>query len=147
MIKGIIFDWVETLSCGNRELYPYSKKVLIELKDRGYKLGLITIAGHGNTKRKEDIKICGVWDYFDCIIIDTKKDSEMYLQCMKKIGTTPKTTAIVDDRILRGIQIGNALGCITYWTPTSKYSHEIPTKETGEPTYIIKNIEELLKTL
>ena len=147
MIKGIIFDWVETLSHGKRELFPYTDKVLEELRGRGYKLGLISLAGHGNNNRKEDIEVTGIKKYFNSIIIDTKKDAEMYLRCMKEMGTTTKTTAIVDDRTVRGIKIGNELGCVTYWVMTPKYVHEVPTKETGEPTHRINTIEDLLKML
>ena len=147
MIKGIIFDWVETLSDGSRELYPYTKKVLEELRGRGYKLGLVSLAGKGNKNRKEDVESTGVWSYFDSIIIETRKDAEMYLRCMKEMGTTPKTTAIIDDRTVRGIKIGNEIGCITYWVQSPKYIHETPNKETGEPNYKINTIEDLLRLL
>ena len=33
---------------------------------------------------------------------------------MNIMGTPPRNTAIVDDRTLRGIQIGNELGCVTF---------------------------------
>jgi len=60
---------------------------------------------------------------------------------------TPATTAIVDDRTVRGIQIGNQLGCRTYWIQTGEYAHEMPNEETGEPTARINSIEDLLELL
>jgi HAD superfamily hydrolase (TIGR01509 family) len=146
-IEAIIFDWVETLSEGSRSLYPYSKNVLEELRSRGYKLGLISLAGHGNAKRSEDIKATGIEPYLDSVIIDTVKTPEIYLRCIKELGATPETTAVVDDRTLRGIKIGNQIGCQTFWVMSKKYLHEAPNEETGEPTYRINSVEDLLRIL
>ena len=146
MIKGIIFDWVETLSEGSRKPFSYSEKVLKELKPK-YKLGLVSLAGHGNNERREDIKISGLKSYFCSVIIETIKNSEMYLRCMKEMGTIPKTTAIVDDRTVRGIKIGNELGCETFWVKRGPYENELPNEETGQPTHIIKSVEDLLTIL
>ncbi len=146
MIKGIIFDWVGTLSNESRELFPYSEKVLKELKTR-YKLGLVSLAGHGNKERREDIEATGVRQFFDSIIIDTSKKPEHYIRCMEEMGTTAATTAIVDDRTVRRIQIGNQLGCTTFWIQKGKYATEIPNRETGEPTHKINSVEDLLRML
>ena len=55
-------------------------------------------------------------------------------------------TLVVDDRSIRGIQIGNQIGCETAWIHNGKYSHEMPNEETGAPYYIIDSVEDLLKT-
>ena len=103
MIQAIIFDWVETLSKGKRTLFPYSEKILKILK-KDYKLGLISLAGHGKEQRADDIKSTGIEHYFDSLIIAEEKTPEMYLQCIKELGSTPETTAIVDDEVKpRGI--------------------------------------------
>ncbi|MFH1377083.1 MAG: HAD hydrolase-like protein [Candidatus Woesearchaeota archaeon] len=147
MIKGIIFDWVKTLSSGSRSLFPYSERVLKECKKRGYKLGLISLAGRGIEERWEDFRVTGILKYFDSVLVGGEKTEEQFLQCMKEMGTTPETTAIVDDRSIRGIAIGNSLGCTTFWIQKGKWAHEAPNKETGEPTYRINTIEDLLTYL
>ena len=44
-IKAVIFDWFGTLiNKETRSLFPYSKQVLQELKNRGYELSLISLA-------------------------------------------------------------------------------------------------------
>ncbi len=144
MIQGIIFDWAGTLSQGSRNLFPHSERVLIELRKRGYKLGLVSLAGHGNEKRWEDLRETGVIKYFDSIKVESTKTAEIYLECIKELGLTTETTVIVDDRVLRGISIGKKLSCQTYWIQTGPYSHELPTKETGEPTKRINSVEDLL---
>ncbi len=147
MIEAIIFDWVETLSKGSREPFPYSERVLKELKYKNYKLGLVSLAGHGNNKRKEDVEVSGLKPYFDFILIDTVKNAEMYLKCIKELGATPQRTVIVDDRTLRGIKIGNEIGCMTFWVRRGPYENELPNEETGQPTRIIKSVEDLLTIL
>ncbi len=143
-MKGIIFDWVGTLSEGCRTLYPDSKRVLEECKHRGYRLGLISIAGHGIDARIDDIRATGVQGYFDDIVVDVVKTPTMYRACMKRLDTSPERTWIVDDRTVRGIQIGNELGCKTCWIQAGHYAREPPTQQTGEPTVTINSIATLL---
>lgn len=144
MIKGIIFDWIGTLYERDKGVFSYSDKVLKELKPR-YKLGLVTLSKSADVRRKKEVESSGIMHYFDCIIIDSSKDKEQYLKCMDELKITPETTAIVDDRTLRGIKTGNQLGCITYWIKNGDYANEIPNEETGLPTYIINSLEDLLK--
>lgn len=63
------------------------------------------------------------------------------------MGVKPENTLVVDDRTVRGIQIGNHLGCQTAWIQSGQYSGETPNSETGEPTYRINSVEDLLKIL
>lgn len=147
MIEGVIFDWVGTLSEGSCKLFAYSERVLQECKSKGYKLGLISLAGHGVEQRLDDFKKTEVIKYFDSVKVNVNKTTKQFLECMQEMGTIPKTTLIVDDRTVRGIMIGNQLGCKTAWVKNGKYANETPTKETGEPTYIINSIEDLLDIL
>jgi len=146
MIQGIIFDWIGTLYERNKGLFPYSVRVLQELKPK-YRFGLVSFARNGIEARRKELEESGILHLFDSVIVDTTKTSEHYLRCMKEMGTTPKTTAIVDDRTIRGITAGNRLGCETFWIQQGEHTHEIPNEETGEPTYRINSIEDLLKIL
>lgn len=146
-IEGIIFDWIGTLAINSKDgLFPYSKNV-IERLSKNYKLSLISIAGFGVDKRKREIEDSGLLSYFNHILIDTEKTEEQYLECMRKMETIPETTLVVDDRTVRGIAIGNRLGCFTYWIKNGRYSHELPNEETGQPTKIINSVEDLLSLL
>ena len=145
-ICGVIFDWVQTLSDGKRTLFPFSEKVLGALKLK-YKLGLVSLAGHGNADRWDDLRATGILPYFDAVIVDTTKKPHHYLDCAEQMGIHIQRAAIVDDRMLRGIQIGNNLGCVTFWIQKGPYAYETPTPETGEPTHCIDSIEDLLRYL
>ena len=145
-MEGIIFDWMGTLYKRNYGLFPYSEKVLQKLKLK-YKLGLVSIAKEGIEIRKKELENSGIVYLFDSVIVDTSKNLKHYLRCMKEMGTEPKTTKIIDDRTLRGIKVGNQLGCQTFWIQKGEYAHEIPNKETGKPAYTINSIEDLLLIL
>ncbi len=145
MIKAIIFDWVGTLYEKNKGLFSYTKKVLQKLKSK-YKLAIISKAGSDSVEIRLK-QINKIKHYFDVIIVDRDKIKEQYLDCMKKLNVKPENTLVVDDRMLRGIIIGNKLGCKTAWIKRGKYSHEIPNEKTGEPAYKINSVEDLLKIL
>lgn len=146
MIEGIIFDWIGTLYERNKGPFPFSEKVLRELKKK-YKLGLISLAKHDRDNREKEIKDSGLDKYFNFIMIDNTKYPYHYKLCMNQMKTTPENTAIVDDRVIRGIKIGNELGCQTYWIQKGEYEKELPNKETGEPTFRINSVEDLLTLL
>jgi FMN phosphatase YigB (HAD superfamily) len=145
MNNAIIFDWIGTLYERNVGLYPSSEKVLRELKPH-YKLGLVSM-GKDPEERKVDVAKSGIADLFDSIIISNAKTHEQYLECIAKLGSIPENTCIVDDRTIRGIMFGNQLGCKTYWIYAGEYGSEFPNKETGEPTYRIRSVEDLLMVL
>lgn len=142
-IEGIIFDWRGTLADRDHSVFDFSKIVLSELKNRGYKLGLIS-TGKNIDERKQIIARSGLQSFFDVVMVDTTKTLEHFKQCISQIGTLPETTCIVDDRTIRGVKDGNALGCMTIWIRKGKFKNELPNEETGEPTHQIKTIKDLL---
>lgn len=146
MIKGVIFDWIGTLYERDKGLFPDSERVVIELSGRGYKLGLVSLAKDEEARDREIIA-SGIHHYFAAVIVSDKKTPAQYMQCMDEMKTAPEDTSIVDDRTRRGIQIGNKLGCRTFWISEGEYAHELPDAETGEPDYRIKSIVELLDYL
>ncbi len=153
MINGIIFDWIGTLYERDKGLFSYSERVLERLREkrenglRKYRFGLISLAKYSIESRLKELNSSGILYYFDSVIVDTTKTSEHYLKCMKEMATIPGTTAIVDDRTIRGIKVGNQLCCTTFWIQRGEHAHEVPNEETGEPTYKINTIEDLLKIL
>lgn len=145
--KAIIFDWIGVLSGGTKGgVYTFSAGVLESLKPE-YKLGLVSLAGFGNEKRQQDIINSGLAKYFDSVVIDTTKKPAHYTKCIRELGVTPEETVVVDDRTVKGIMIGNKLGCSTVWVRKGHYEHELPNTETGNPTYVINTIQQLKEIL
>jgi len=143
---GIIFDFRGTLVDCDYNIFEGVKETLQELKNRDYKLGLIST--HKNIEeRKIIIQATGIAHLFDVIIVDSEKTIEHFKKCMNKLGVIPATTAVVDDRTIRGVKDGNALGCTTFWIQRGKYENELPDEKTGEPTRRIDKASELLNYL
>jgi len=141
--KAIIFDWIGVLSDGSKgRAYSFSADVLGRLK-KNYKLGLVSLAGNGNGRRENEIRESGLLEYFDAVVVDSEKTHFHYLRCMEKMDVRVKETLIVDDRTVRGIEIGNKLGCETVWVRKGHYPNELPNEKTGNPSYVIDTIEEL----
>ncbi len=145
--KGVILDWIGTVYQRDQGPFLHSQRVLKELKRRGYRLGLVSLAAAGIDRRTAEVETSNLKPYFDCIIIEGEKGPEQYLRCMEALETSPDTTAIVDDRTDRGIQVGNQLGCTTVWIQKGEYESKLPTLETGEPTHRIDSIDQLLDIL
>lgn len=146
-VEAIIWDWVGTLSqFGGKGPFLYSQKVLHELAPK-YRMAVISkVASNIPLKvRLDEIKKMG--KYFSFVLADYDKTPEQFLECMRTLRVKPENTLVVDDRTVRGIQIGNKLGCQTAWIKTGKYAEETPNKETGEPTYKINSVKDLLNIL
>ena len=113
MAEAIIFDWVGTLYQRDKGPFEFSEKVLSELKKRRYKLALITKAADMQKRRNEILK-SGLENLFDKVVIANEKTEKHYADCIKSFNSSPQKTIVVDDRAVRGISIGNKLGCQTF---------------------------------
>lgn len=124
-VEAIIFDWVGTLyQFGGTGLFPYSERILQELQPH-YRLAVISKAVSANVENRLK-QIAEIKKYFEVIIADVDKTPEQFKLCMEKMGVKPEKTLIVDDRTVRGIQIGNDLGCQTAWIQRGQYANEYP---------------------
>jgi len=145
-IEAIIFDWVGTLyQFGGKGLFPYSEKVLRELQAK-YKLAVISKAVSNNVETRLK-QMNAIGHYFEVIIANIEKNPEQFIECMQRLNIRPENTLIIDDRMDRGIQIGNKLRCKTAWIQQGEYANITPNEETGQPDYRINSVEDLLKIL
>lgn len=146
MTKAIIFDWNGTLYEKGIGVFSFSENVLQKLKPK-YKLGLVSIAKEGIEERWKNLRASGLMHYFDSVVVNTKKEKEEFLLCMKELGVKPEETIIADDRTVRGIKVGNELRCETFWIQKGPFAQELPNEETGEPTHKIDSVKVLLEYL
>lgn len=145
-IEAIIFDWIGTLSqFGGKGLFPYSEEVLRKLRPK-YSLAVISKAFPGDIGERQ-YQINEIRQYFEFTLVDAEKDPEDFIYCMEKLKVLPANTLVVDDRMDRGIKIGNDLGCVTAWIQQGKHKNILPSKETGKPDYKINSVEDLLSIL
>ena len=148
MKKLIIFDWGRTLYNPETEkLFPDTIKILEYLSNK-YTLAIVALATAGREKIQERLQIIkenNLGKYFTSILFDIKDKDSMYEKTLKDLEVDPKDVIIVDDRIIRGIKWGNKNGTITVWFQNGKFKNEPPDEDTGEPTYIIHSLLDLLR--
>ncbi len=148
-IKAIIFDWGRTLfdSMLKKE-FPESEKVLEYAQSKGYKLAVASLvsalANATLPERKSQIENSPLRHFFDFAAV-TDGDKDLVLdELVEKLNLPRNQILIIDDRIIRGIKYGNRRGHPTVWLQKGKFENELPNEETGQPTFIIKSLEELL---
>jgi FMN phosphatase YigB (HAD superfamily) len=146
MNKLIILDWVGTLFERHKEVFDFSEEILKYLRPN-YKLVLVSVSQKDIDGRKKEIKDSGLDKYFDEVIVGKDKTPELFSEIIRKYNSNPENTFVIGDRVIREIFAGNKIGAKTFWINTSHRSDEMPTKETGNPDYIISSVKDLLKYL
>lgn len=145
MIKLIIFDWGRTLyDNDNNRLFPETKHVLETLSNT-YQLAIVSLSKDGDFERRWKIfREHDLEKYFISIQFTQHDKDKLYEKTLSELKTNPKQTVVVDDRMIRGISWGNRNKAKTIWIKKGKFSKELPTPETGKPTYTIEHIAEIL---
>lgn len=80
------------------EIYPGVKDLLVQLRQRGYKLGLASSSKNAGTV----LQRLGIADLFDCVVDGTmirnsKPDPEVFLLAASKLGADPATCVVFED--------------------------------------------------
>lgn len=146
-MKFIIFDWGRTLYDPEKgELFPDTRPTLEYLKSEGHTLSIVALATAGQAKIDERMQIIEeekLFPYFATVKFDVADKDRMYEDTLRELDIASADTAIVDDRVIRGIKWGNQHGCQTIWVKNGKFKDELPDEETGNPTHIITSVGEL----
>ncbi|MBN1897014.1 MAG: TIGR02253 family HAD-type hydrolase [Candidatus Aenigmarchaeota archaeon] len=131
------------------EPYPHVVPTLIRLKERGYKLAVVSDAPRMRAwLRLASMKIT---DFFDVVVTmddsngKLKPDPLPYTIAMKKLGMKPEQSVFVGDNTNRDITGAKKLGMVTVLAKYGEWSK--PGKNAKMPDYSIKDISELLKIL
>ncbi len=164
LIRAVFFDLGDTLvveeSVGGKSLsdatlekLPYLDEVLTELKNRGYKLGIIT---NTVTSREENVRASlrriDVEKYFDIIVTSVdvgfnKPDERIFLVALKALDVKPEESVMVGNRISADILGGNRMGMKTIlYKWNERYENEVQSPM-EQPTRTITSLNELPKVL
>lgn len=130
--------------------YPDTVHTLLLLRDRGYKLGVITEGRP--VKQWEKLIRLGLQHFFHSVIISEeiqrqKPDAEMFRIAAKRIGVKPREAVMVGDRLDKDIQGANEAGMVTIQVMKGKYSTRMPEKEIQEPDYVVPSLKRVLDIL
>ncbi len=146
-MKGIIFDFNRTVYDPETEqLTPGVLDLLKELREKGYKLAIVSRNDYPDTRRAFVTEI-GLDPYFDVIMVVLEKNPEVYKECAEQLGVQPEECMVVDDIVYRGILMGNKLGMTTVWYKSGKFQERMPENEEEKPDYTITELESVKKIL
>lgn len=149
MIRAVIFDWGRTLWDNDAgALYPDAEPTLEALAGQ-YRLALCSVALESPEERLNLIRRTGLDRYFECMRAvprGTPKDGILD-ETLAELALAPHEVAVVDDRMFRSIAWGNRVGATTFWVRRGRFADELPTRETGQPTYTIGAVADLLPIL
>lgn len=148
MIKAIVFDFGRTLyDRDNDRFFPEAFEVLESFSSK-YKMAIVSMAPGGDIEeRRQVLKDNNMEKYFDSITFVKEDKDSAYEKALIELNVEPKDIVIIDDRVKRGISWGNKRGVATIWFRNGRFRDELPDESTGEPTYTITNLSELLKIL
>jgi len=147
-IKAIVFDWGRTLyDSENGALFPETAPTLAALSRR-YRLAIVSLVTRGDyharvEERYTILRQRGIEHCFAAILFARADKDRLYVVALARLGLEPKETAIVDDRMARGIRWGNRHGATTIWLRRGRIAGELPDDDTGAPTHTIGGLSEL----
>lgn len=144
MISLIIFDWGRTLYENEKEkLFPETIDLLRSLSKK-YKLAIVSLVTDGDFEKREKIlRENNLNQYFSSILFTKTDKDKLYDRTLLNLNVEPQNVVIVDDRVIRGIRWGNKRGAKTIWLKNGKFSNDLPTEETGQPTNTITSLKDL----
>lgn len=136
---------------GERLMAPHSKEVLIELKRRGYTLGIIS--NLITSKEVPDwLEAEGLTEYFDTVLLSAvislrKPDPLIYWKACSDLGAPPSRCASVADNLKRdftgSIEAGIGLN-ILFTTPETYEKKRSTITDANRPDVMIFDFLELL---
>ena len=126
------------------EPYPNTQETLGKLRERGYKLGVVS----DGLRLKAWMRLneSGLEDFFDAVVTfdDTgrkKPDSKPFLKATQELKVSPEECLFLGDWPEKDMKGAKAVGMLTCH---AKYGHQEDTK-TPNADYEINNIQELLE--
>ena len=158
MLKAVFFDLGDTLIVeqGKRHLgeaffdaVPQAEETLIELKQKGFKLGIIT---NTTISREEDVRKTlqqlRLESYFDFIVTSVdagceKPDKRIFSIALQALGIKGDEAAMVGDQVATDIVGGNRVGLITILFKWNQRYPENVMRLEEQPTFKIRHLKEL----
>jgi putative hydrolase of the HAD superfamily len=119
--------------------------MLVELRVRGYRLGVITNGEDWSQMRK--LRVTGLVSLLDLIVISgneqiKKPDPQIFLRAAERLAVRPEECAFVGDHARNDIYGAGAVGMRTIWYPGDQVW---PAEQAARPDHTIESLRELLE--
>ncbi len=133
----------------NMRPYPHTVETVMELRIRGYRLGVITDGLP--VKQWEKLIRLGLDDFFDVVLVSgdvgvglDKPDPEVFKLALQRAGTGPEDSVMVGDKLHTDIDGANKAGLTSIWLRTPRDAADLPDQLGIKPDYVITDIREVL---
>ncbi len=135
-----------------REIFPDSMPTLLTLRERGYRLGVVTNRSLGGPPFMEEMRFHGMHDLFETFAISCddgwlKPAPGLFQKAIEELGVRPEETAMVGDSLRADVAGAKALGMTAIWKrPPNPVEEEalLPDGSPARPDYVIDHPGELL---
>ena len=129
--------------------YPDAVPTLTELKQRGYKLGVIANQNNGTEQR---LKNWNLHQFFEIIAASAelgiaKPDPAIFEWALQKADCSPQNAVMVGDRMDNDMAPANRLGIHTVRLKRGLGAYHEPQSDNEMPEYTISMLAELLDLL
>lgn len=129
--------------------FPYVIPTLKELKEKGYKLFLLTVGVHERQEKK--INILGLKPYFDEMVISDQEIGLPMEDCMRDLierhAIDFREAVMVGDRVREELRIAKSLGMTTIQMLHGRFKNEPAVNDCDKPDYKIKRIFQIATIL
>ncbi len=133
----------------NMRPYPHTVETILELRTRGYKLGIITDGLP--VKQWEKLIRLGLDDFFDTVVISadegvgfSKSDPRIFGVALERIKALPGEAVMVGDKLATDILGANKAGLTSVWLRTPRDPEDSPRVTGIQPAYTITDIRQVL---
>jgi HAD superfamily hydrolase (TIGR01662 family) len=129
--------------------YPDAEDILIYLRGKGYKIGVIANQPIGTAGRLEEY---GLLRYVDVVAASAelgvaKPDKIIFNKALEMAGCTANESVMIGDRLDNDIIPAKELGMKTIWIRQGFAVYQNPHLSDEQPDYTVDNLLELKKIL
>lgn len=155
-IKAIIFDWGRTLYQSDEKIEFLEALELLEYcKNKEYRMIVVSKTGTKTftdtpstvdvPERYEQMERSPLRKYFEAVYATDQDKSKFFDHAVNELGLPREQILLIGDRVQREIAYANKHGHPCIWIQRGKFAHELPSAQTGQPTYTVKSLSEIMK--
>ena len=129
---------------GGKAAYPDARPTLDALRERGFKLGIVSNRAFGGQRFRDDLAATGLDIDWDAIVVSVevgflKPHPDIFRRALEDLGTAAAQTLMVGNSLAEDVAGAQALGMMAAWKRSN------PDAEGVEPDYIFGEVSELLR--
>jgi len=149
-----VFEALRVRSSVSRVLFPDTILTLQTLKQRGYRLGVVTNRDYGGQLFREDLQTMGLLAYFEyqhmAISADLgirKPHPEIFQYALKRLNVLPEEAAMVGDNLKADVGGAKGLNMLGIWkpNPAALARNQATQPEKIVPDLTIEHLQDLLE--